>query len=67
MWDNVIPDCRTALEIDPSVTKAHFFLGHSLLETECYDESVTHLQRGKNDPEPFVHYQLIIIIHQSWW
>ena len=46
-WDLVCQDCRTALELDPTLIKAHFFLGQGLLECESYDESIKHLQRGK--------------------
>ena len=45
-WDLVCQDCRTALELDPTLVKAHFFLGQGLLECESYDESIKHLQRG---------------------
>lgn len=32
--------------MDPTLVKGHFFLGQSLLELECYDEAIKHLQRG---------------------
>ncbi|KAL7636022.1 UNVERIFIED_CONTAM: hypothetical protein RMT77_013840 [Armadillidium vulgare] len=47
-WDLVCQDCRTALELDPMLVKAHFFLGQSLLETDNYDESIKHLQRAQD-------------------
>ncbi|XP_069168172.1 E3 ubiquitin-protein ligase CHIP isoform X3 [Procambarus clarkii] len=47
-WDLVCQDCRTALEIDPTVVKAHFFLGQALLETDNFDESIKHLQRAQD-------------------
>lgn len=46
-WNLVIQDCRTALELDSTWVKGHFFLGVALLETECYEEAIKHLQRGK--------------------
>uniref|UniRef100_A0A8D8ZR65 E3 ubiquitin-protein ligase CHIP n=1 Tax=Cacopsylla melanoneura TaxID=428564 RepID=A0A8D8ZR65_9HEMI len=39
-------DCRKALELDPLLVKAHFFLGQSLHEINHYDEAVKHLQRA---------------------
>lgn len=47
-WDVVCQDCRTALELDPMLVKAHFFLGHALLEIDSYDESIKHLQRAQD-------------------
>jgi len=47
-WELVCQDCRTALELDSSLVKAHFFLGQALLETENYDESIKHLQRAQD-------------------
>lgn len=46
-WELVCQDCRTALEIDPTLVKAHFFLGQALLEMDNFDESIKHLTRGK--------------------
>jgi STIP1 family protein 1 len=45
-WDDVIADCRRALEMDNSAVKAHFFLGHALLERELYDEAIASLKRA---------------------
>ncbi|KAK4295618.1 hypothetical protein Pmani_021667 [Petrolisthes manimaculis] len=47
-WEMVCQDCRTALEIDPTLVKAHFFLGQALLETDNFDESIKHLQRAQD-------------------
>lgn len=47
-WELVCQDCRTALEIDPTLVKAHFFLGQALLEMDNFDESIKHLTRGKS-------------------
>jgi len=49
-WEQVIVDCRSAIEIDPSCLKGHAFLGVALIELEYYDEAMTHLQRGKPLP-----------------
>lgn len=46
-YDQSCTDCRRALDMDPNSVKGHFFLGQALLELECFDESVKHLQRGK--------------------
>jgi len=45
-WNLVIQDCRTALELDGSWVKGHFFLGQALMETDCFDEAIKHLQRA---------------------
>lgn len=39
-------DCRKALELDPTLVKAHFFLGQALHEINHFDEAVKHLQRA---------------------
>ncbi|XP_008474197.1 E3 ubiquitin-protein ligase CHIP isoform X2 [Diaphorina citri] len=39
-------DCRKALELEPSLVKAQFFLGQALHEINHYDEAVKHLQRA---------------------
>ncbi|KAG0711625.1 STIP1 y and U box-containing protein 1 [Chionoecetes opilio] len=45
-WELVCQDCRTALEIDPTLVKAHFFMGQALLEMDNFDESIKHLTRA---------------------
>lgn len=45
-WEQSCQDCRRALDMDPNLVKAHFFLGQSLMELELYDESIKHLQRA---------------------
>lgn len=45
-WDQACQDCRKALDLDQTLVKGHFFLGQSLLELECYDEAIKHLQRA---------------------
>ncbi|GLV34628.1 STIP1 homology and U-box containing protein 1 [Carabus blaptoides fortunei] len=47
-WDQACTDCRRALDMDSSSVKGHFFLGQALLEMECYDESIKHLQRASD-------------------
>ncbi|KAF2357537.1 U box domain [Trinorchestia longiramus] len=47
-YDRVMQDCRAALEIDPMLVKAHFFLGQALLENQSYDESIRHFQRAQD-------------------
>jgi tetratricopeptide (TPR) repeat protein len=39
-------DCRRGLDMDNNLIKGHFFLGLSLMELECFDEAIKHLQRG---------------------
>lgn len=45
-WEQSCQDCRRALDMDQNLIKGHFFLGQSLLELECYDEAIKHLQRA---------------------
>lgn len=52
-------DCRTALEIDPTLVKAHFFLGQALLEMDNFDESIKHLTRGEK--EFLLKYFIVIV------
>jgi len=48
-WAQAISDCRRAIELDPNLVKAHFFLGQALLEQENYDEALASLKRGKEN------------------
>jgi len=48
-WAQAITDCRRAIELDPNLVKAHFFLGQALLEQENYDEALASLKRGKEN------------------
>ncbi|KAL5282138.1 CHIP family protein [Megaselia abdita] len=45
-WNEAAKDCRSALEIDNSVVKAHFFLGQCLIELEQFDDAIAYLQRA---------------------
>lgn len=45
-WAQAITDCRRAVELDPNLVKAHFFLGQALLEQENYDEALASLKRA---------------------
>ncbi|CAO1302829.1 unnamed protein product [Diamesa serratosioi] len=47
-YDAACQDCRRSLDLDPSLIKGHFFLGLSLLELECFDDSIKHLQRAQD-------------------
>lgn len=47
-YDASSQDCRRALDMDNNLIKGHFFLGISLLELECYDEAIKHLQRAQD-------------------
>lgn len=62
-WEQSCQDCRRALDMDPNLVKAHFFLGQSLMELELYDESIKHLQRGKDCTSilyrTFLQYDLV--------
>lgn len=48
-WAQAITDCRRAIELDPNLVKAHFFLGQALLEQENYDEALASLKRGEEN------------------
>ena len=39
-------DCRKAIELDPKLIKAHFFMGQALTELDNYDEAITELKIG---------------------
>lgn len=47
-WDLVIKDCKRALDLDPNLVKAHFFMGQALQELEAMDECVACLQRASD-------------------
>ncbi|XP_041379541.1 E3 ubiquitin-protein ligase CHIP-like [Gigantopelta aegis] len=43
-WTDVIEDCHNAIQIDPSIIKAHFYLGQAQLELENFDAAIESLQ-----------------------
>jgi STIP1 family protein 1 len=45
-WPAACQDCRQALELDPGLVKAHFFVGQALLEMKLYDEAIASLMRA---------------------
>lgn len=47
-WELACQDCKRALDMDPSLVKGHFFLGQALLEIDCCDEAIVHLQRAND-------------------
>jgi len=47
-WDLVIKDCKRALDLDPNLVKAHFFMGQALQELDAMDECVACLQRASD-------------------
>lgn len=72
-WIPTIEDCRRALELDPNLIKAHFFLGQALAETGNFDESLKHLQRAnelaKANMMNFgddITYQIRLIKRRRW-
>jgi len=40
LWENVIKDCKLALELDHRTTKAHYFMGQALTELDKFDEAI---------------------------
>jgi len=45
-FEDVVADCRAALELEPNLVKGHFFLGQALCEMDMLDDGVKHLQRA---------------------
>ena len=39
-------DCRKAIELDPKLIKAHFFMGQALTELENFDDAIPELKIG---------------------
>ena len=46
-WNLAVKDCQKAIQIDPALIKAHFFLGQALTELESYDDAITALIKGE--------------------
>lgn len=72
-WVPAIQDCRRALESDPNLIKAHFFLGQALAELGSYDDALKHLQRAhelaKEKKMNFgddIAYQIRLIKRHRW-
>jgi len=67
-WAQAITDCRRAIELDPNLVKAHFFLGQALLEQENYDEALASLKRGKENvvwDVQFLHLPLLSVLSNN--
>ncbi|XP_022093678.1 E3 ubiquitin-protein ligase CHIP-like [Acanthaster planci] len=47
-WEAAAADCRAALELQQNNVKAHFFLGHALMEQELYDEAIASLSKAQD-------------------
>ena len=45
-WDLAVQDCYRAIEIEPNLIKAHFFLGRALTELHNYDDAIASLIKG---------------------
>lgn len=43
-WLAAVYDCEQAIELDPNLVRAHFFLGRALTELANYDDALKHLQ-----------------------
>lgn len=68
-----VSDCRRALELEPNLIKAHFFLGQALAETGNFDDALKHLQRahelakeGKMNFGDDITYQIRLIKRHRW-
>ncbi|XP_065911680.1 E3 ubiquitin-protein ligase CHIP-like [Dysidea avara] len=47
-WSLAVSDCRRAIELDPKLVKANFFMGQALTELENYDEAIQALKIAHN-------------------
>lgn len=72
-WVPAIQDCRRAIESDPNLIKAHFFLGQALAELGSYDDALKHLQRAhelaremKMNFGDDIAYQIRLIKRHRW-
>lgn len=45
-WMKVEEDCRAAISLNPTLMKAHYFLGQALEMQEAYSESIRHLTKA---------------------
>lgn len=45
-WTLTVDDCQKAVQIDPTLIKAHFFMGQALTELENYDDAITALTKA---------------------
>ena len=46
-WDLTVSDCQKAIQIEPTLIKAHFFMGQALTELENYDDAIASLIKGE--------------------
>lgn len=47
-WELACEDCKRALDLDFSLVKGHFFQGQALLELDCCEEAIKHLQKASD-------------------
>ncbi|KAI8369815.1 hypothetical protein EDC96DRAFT_503481 [Choanephora cucurbitarum] len=45
-YDQVVSDCRKAIEIDPSLVKAYYLIGQALTEKKQHGEALNKLKKG---------------------
>ena len=45
-WSQVVQDCEKAVQLDPSIVKAHFYKGQALVELGKYDGAIMSLKKG---------------------
>ncbi|KAG2205822.1 hypothetical protein INT47_004005 [Mucor saturninus] len=45
-YDQVIADCRKAIELDPSMVKAYYLIGQALIEKKQHTEALNKLKTG---------------------
>ena len=46
MYEQVVKDCKTAIENDSQSVKGYFFMGQSDVELEHYEDAILHLTKG---------------------
>ena len=52
-WALTVSDCQKAIQIEPTLIKAHFFMGQALTELENYDDAISSLIKG----------EVVVVVH----
>ena len=56
-WRLSVEDCQKAVQIEPNLLKAHFFMGQALTELENYDDAIAVLVKG----------QCLVLHYMCYW
>lgn len=72
-WEQVVSDCKLALENDNQSVKGNFFMGEAELELEKYEDAISHLTRAhelakqqKLNYGDDITYMLRMAKHKRW-